>query len=97
MTLYSPDEMKNIVNECAIHGICQSLEDADIKFDLAAPDGKQVAVSNEPVDPLNHSCLAINVGGEVWGVLHFDLDADLNYVDGIVSAAENILSAVWGA
>lgn len=97
MTLYTKDEMKEIINEYAIHGICQSLEDADIKFDLCDPCGKQVAVSNEPVDCMNHCTMSVDVNGEVWGVLHYDLEADLDYVEGIVIAVQNILSASWGA
>ena len=97
MTLYTKNEVKDIINEHAIHGICQTLEDADIKFDLCSADGKQVAVSNEPVDCMNRCTMSIDVGGEVWGVLHYDLDADLAFVEGVVLTAQNVLSMAWGA
>jgi hypothetical protein len=46
---------------------------------------------------MNHCTMSVDVNGEVWGVLHYDLEADTNYVAGIVIAVQNILSASWGA
>ena len=96
MTLYSPDEMKDIVGDCVLHGICSTLEENDIEFVLCSPDGKEVAVSDNPLDCMNHSTMSIDVGGEVWGVLRYSLDTDLDFVEGVVLMAQAVLSKAWG-